>query len=126
MVDECNGLIVNTPQNGSTGLQLLSSGFVIFSAFLADARSWLELEYSSASVVPAIKGHTAQVSLLIEDQPCRGKVPIGAVGLRTEAVEDCLLAFGSDLEYDATSTTVAVVASALRGCPIQVSLLIED
>jgi len=90
-----------------------------------------ELEYDAACEIgagavirvgyPAAEGRPIQISLLVEDQPCRGPVPIGAVGLRTEAVEDYLLAFGSEFEYDA-----ACFVTAACGRPIQVSFLVED
>jgi hypothetical protein len=73
-------------------------------------------------VDPAADSRPVQVSLLIEDQPCGGSCPIGAVGLRAKAVEDCLLAFWSELEHHAAS----VVAPAVLGRPIQVPVLVED
>ena len=100
-----------------------------------------ELEYDAACEIgagavirvgyPAAEGRPIQISLLVEDQPCRGPVPIGAVGLRTEAVEDYLLAFGSEFEYDAACFVTGVgafdvVQPASDGGPIQVSLLVED
>src|SRR5580704_5641565 len=87
-----------------------------------------ELEYDAAIVGPAVVGRRIQVSLLVEDEPCDGSVPVGAVGLRTEAVEDCILAFGSELEYDAASVVeaVGVVAPTVVGRPIQVSLSVKN
>ena len=76
----------------------------------------------------AADGRPVQVSLLVEDQPSIGLSPISAIGLRTEAVEDCLLAFWCELEYDAATpgTDVLVVGRAQIGRSIQVPLPVED
>jgi hypothetical protein len=69
------------------------------------------------------------VSLLVEDHPCTRCRPIGAAALRTEAVEDYLLALGSELEYDAASRGAGAVflVEAVGPCrPIQVASLVKD
>ena len=57
-----------------------------------------------------------------------GQRPIGAATLRTEAIEDCLLALGSEFEYDAAGTTraVVVVRPTADGRAIQIPLLVEQ
>lgn len=94
-----------------------------------------ELEYDAARagavlliLSPAELCRTIEVPLSVEDQPCQGIRAVGAAGMRTEAVKDCLLAFRRELEYDTATTGIAdaVLISAGVGCPIQVSLLVED
>src|SRR5208282_4977391 len=90
---------------------------------------WRELKCDSLSVDPAAHGRPIQVFLLVEDQPGAGVRPVGAALLRTEAVEYCLLAFGSELEYDATALSVVlaalVVGPAAVGRPVKIPLLVE-
>ena len=89
---------------------------------------WREFEYYATAGVavafrvgPAKEGGAVQVPLQVEDQPRIGILPIGAAPLRTEAVDDCLLAFWCELEYDSGS-----VGPANGRRPIQVSLSVED
>ena len=97
-----------------------------------------ELEYDAAAdavtalsviIGTASDGRPVQVSLLVEGQASVGLSPVSAVGLRTKGVEDCLLAFRSELEYDAAprGTDVLVVGRAApKGRSIQVPLPVED
>ena len=64
---------------------------------------------------------------MIEDQPCDWTGPIGTAALRTEVMEDCLLAIWSELEDDAACAVEAARAVQPSGGsgPIQVSLLVE-
>jgi hypothetical protein len=70
---------------------------------------------------PVVPGGPIQVPLMVKDQPREGVCAVGGVVLRAETVEDCLLAFGSELEYNPGS-----VGAAVFGRPIQISLLVED
>jgi hypothetical protein len=74
-----------------------------------------------AIVGPAEVGRPVQRSLLVDDRASQGRCPIRAVVLRTEVVEDSLLACGSELEHVAGTGCAAEF-----GCTIQVSLLVED
>ena len=58
---------------------------------------------------------------MIKDRPCNGQCPVSTVALCTEAVEDCFLAFGSELEYDST-----LVGPTPGGRPVQISFPVGD
>ena len=95
----------------------------------ADVGSWGDLEHDAATVGPIILGCPIHVPLLVEDESCLGRYPIRAVVLRTEAVQDCLLAFWRELENDTASRWAAggaAVGTAVVSRSIEVSLLVED
>jgi len=92
---------------------------------------WSKLEHDArplaigGPVGPTQVGRPIQVSLLVEDQLCVGIVPVGAVGLCAEAVEDCLLAFWNEFEYYAAAI-LGLVGTASDGRPIQAPTVVED
>src|SRR5580704_10183133 len=65
---------------------------------------WSELEYDTRVLFPAARSRPIKVSLLVNDHPRLGTVPVGTVDLPTEAVKDCLLVFWSELEYNSAAS----------------------